>query len=49
MAKAVETLNKPTMNMPNPPSGYGTDKCDPTVKYLWELEAKETIHEKNNI
>ena len=43
MAKAVETLNEPTTKMPSPPSNYGTDKCDPTAKYLWELEVKETI------
>ena len=49
MSKAVETLNKPTMKMPSPPNGYGTNKCDPTAKYLWELEAKETIREKKNI
>ena len=35
--------------MPIPPSGYGTDKCDSTAKYLWYLEAKETIREKKNI
>ena len=49
MAKAVETLNEPTMKMPIPPSGYGTNKCDLTAKYLWELEAKETIRGKKNI
>ena len=49
MAKAVETLNEPTMKIPIPPSGYGTNKCDLTAKYLWELEAKETIRGKKNI
>jgi len=49
MAKAVEKLTQPTMTMPSTPNGYGTDKVDPTDKYVWEQEVKEAIHDKKEI
>jgi len=46
MAKAVETLKKPTVATPPPPADYRTDKGDPAAKHLWEQEAKEAIRDK---
>ena len=49
VTKAVETLEIPKVQMQPAPEGYGTDQVDASDRYVWELEMKEFIRNKQMI
>ena len=43
ISKAVEELTVPTIDTPPAPTDYGTDKCTPKDKFMWELQINDSM------
>ena len=41
ISKAMKSFVSPTVTMPIAPEDYGTDKCSPSDKYMYELKLKK--------